>query len=100
MHACMSLASLTVRTAYLREVAWLDIVVRMPEMVLTQPGRAQGCIGEPFKRGHGGVFQPNDSFQPQRHMAVPRKLIFLCLAVLYEYVFETWLMGGCMHAWF
>ena len=71
----MSLVDLSVRTAYCREVAWLDISVRMPEMVLTQPGRAQGCIGEPFKRGHGGVFHPNDRFQPQRHMAMTRKFI-------------------------
>ena len=51
MPACMSLAALFERAAYLREVAWLDILVRMPEMVLTQPGRAQGCRGTASRGG-------------------------------------------------
>ena len=47
----VALVALAVLTAYLREVAWLDILVRMPEMVLTQPGRAQGCRGTASRGG-------------------------------------------------
>ena len=66
MHACMSLASLTVRTAYCREVAWLDIVVRIPEMVLTRSGRAQECRGAAANGGVSVFFWCKDISQQQQ----------------------------------
>ena len=53
MHACMAIASGNDRLAYCLESAWLDIVFRMSEMVLTRSGHALGCRGGAAR---GGVF--------------------------------------------